>query len=112
MSVASRDLLVKFLITVAAASLTLALYDAVPWTLVFFYSVITTAINYLVGDLSLLPSWGNVAAAIGDGVMAALVAYLCSELIANFSATPSTLIALGITVAVAELFYSEQITHR
>lgn len=68
-------LLTKFLMTLVAAYLALTLIGGATFTQVLVIAVIGTALNYLLGDLVILPAGGNITASIVDGLMAAILAY-------------------------------------
>ncbi|NMB02566.1 MAG: DUF2512 family protein [Firmicutes bacterium] len=106
MSVTGRALAIKFLLTFGAAGLILSIFDTNPWSLVFLYSLVVVPINYLVGDMFVFPSMGTIAAAIGDGIMAALVAYLYGEIVVDFQTSVYTLIVLGGMVAAVEFVFN------
>ncbi|KYH30382.1 MULTISPECIES: DUF2512 family protein [Clostridium] len=105
MSKTTTAILVKLLLTIIAGWITLGAMDGntIGWILTF--AVIGTILNYLFGDLYILPSYGNITASIGDGVMAAVVAYVLDVLSANFDTRFSTLIILAVLVAVVEYFF-------
>lgn len=98
-------LLVKFLLTFIAGWVTLSLMDNNPINWVIGFAVLGTAINYLVGDLMVLPNLGNTVASIGDGAMAAITAYIIDLISPVFNTRFTTLVVLGILVALAEYFF-------
>ena len=57
----------------------LTLIGTATWTEVLIIAVVGTAINYLLGDLVILPSSNNTTASIVDGVVAAVLAYAVME---------------------------------
>jgi hypothetical protein len=74
------------------------------WT-VFAIACAVTVFNYLIGDLWILPNWGNVWASIVNGVIAGIAAW------AVFYYTPAAynygnwIWIFAVAVAVAEFFY-------
>lgn len=98
-------LVVKFILTFVMAFIAfdLLLDNDVSWILLL--ALAGTAINYLIGDLAVLPSMGNFVASIGDGLLAAVTAYIFDILIAGFSTTWTTLLWFGILVAIGEYFF-------
>lgn len=105
MSKTSTALLVKFLMTLVAAVITFQFIDGNPWLAVFIIALAGTAINYMVGDLMVLPRWGNITAAIGDGLMAAVTAYIISLLWPGVAVSFTSLAIFAVLVAAAEYFF-------
>ncbi|AOY78181.1 DUF2512 family protein [Clostridium formicaceticum] len=105
MSNTTTALLVKLLMTFVAAWLTLGFMDGNPFIWVATVAVIGTALNYILGDLVVLPNLGNVIASIGDGVMAALVAYIIVLFTVNFNTIWGILIGFAIIVVVVKFFF-------
>lgn len=77
--------------------------NTLTWILIF--SLIGTAINYIIGDLMVFPRFGNITASIGDGVMGALVAYLIAAMTPNLNVTTTSLIILAVLIAGGEYFF-------
>ncbi|MGR6835956.1 DUF2512 family protein [Syntrophomonas erecta] len=103
----SRALLVKLVMTFIAGLLTLSLIDGNRWWPVLVIAIIGTAVNYFVGDLVVLPALGNITASIGDGIMAALVAYVVAlawpEVVVSFT----SLLVFAIIIMVGEYFFHQ-----
>lgn len=107
MSVTSRALVFKYLMTFVVSVIALSMFGDNSWPMVALYAVVATAANYLIGDLVILPSMGNLVASVADGGLAALAAYLMSMMSVNFSTTPGNLLTLGILVAIGEFFFHQ-----
>ncbi|AOY74569.1 DUF2512 family protein [Clostridium formicaceticum] len=105
MSNTTTALLVKLVMTFIAAWLTLGFMDGNPLVWVIIVAIVGTGLNYILGDLVVLPNLGNVVASIGDGVMAAVVAYVIAMFTRDFNTTFGTLIGLAIIVGVVEFFF-------
>lgn len=97
-------LLVKFLLTLGAATVSFRFLDFNTFFLAFMVAVMVTALNYYIGDLYLLPKIGNTAAAFADGVTAILVAWTAAWFIPPFSVSFVSLAAFLGMVALAEFF--------
>ncbi|NLB87810.1 MAG: DUF2512 family protein [Syntrophomonadaceae bacterium] len=95
----------KYLLTFIAGYLTFALIDGMLVSTVAIIALIATAVNYLIGDLAILPKYGNVIAAVGDGLMAAVFAYITVLLWPNMAVSWMALILFAIIVAIAEYFF-------
>lgn len=109
MSKTATALLIKFIMTFAFALIALSfLVDNNAWDWIFGVALVGTALNYLVGDLLVLPKYGNIIASIADGVMAALIAYIFDYLVPTAFQTSFTALALfGVLVAVGEYFFHQ-----
>lgn len=104
MSKTTTALLVKFLLTFVAAIIAFTALNRNMWGWVLLVAIIGTILNYLIGDLMVLPRYGNIVASLGDGVLAALVAYIVDLNTILFNTTWGSLVLFGIIVAVAEYF--------
>lgn len=100
-------LLVKFLLTLAAAAVPFIFFSDNPWGTVTMLAVLGTALNYLIGDLAILPTFGNVVAAISDGLLAAITAFIYGRITPGFRTTMETLVTFAILVMVAEYFFHQ-----
>lgn len=101
------SLAIKFVMTFIVAAIAFYFLVRNPWSWILAVSIVVTAVNYLIGDLVVLPSYGNIVAAIGDGVMAGLVAYVMNLLFATFDTTIATLLTFGVLIAVGEYFFHQ-----
>lgn len=109
MSKTTTALLVKFGMTFVAAAIALYYIDGNTIGQVLIFSILGTAINYLIGDLFVLPSFGNIVASVGDGILAAALAYIMDLVIPAFRTTFTSLAVLAVLVAVAEYFFHQYI---
>jgi hypothetical protein len=107
MSKTATALLVKFVMTFifAAAALAFLRGNTLGW--VFLVAILATGLNYLVGDLLLLPSFGNIVASVSDGILAALVAYVVDLLVPAFRTTAPALLIFAVLVALGEYFFHQ-----
>lgn len=107
MNKTATALLVKFIMTYVAAGIALGLVVSNPWGWILLVALIGTAMNYLVGDLYVLPKFGNIVASLGDGIMAALVAYIISLIVAVFDVGWMALALFAVLVALGEFFFHQ-----
>lgn len=105
MSKTSTALLVKLVLTFIAAVIAFTVLDRNAWGWVALVALAGTILNYLIGDLLILPKAGNVVASLGDGVLGALTAYLVDLIVPAFDTTWLSLVLFGVLVAVAEYFF-------
>jgi len=106
-------LIVKFVITFFAAAIAFMLLrnsgftttGNATWLWILIVGILATAANYFLGDLYVLPRYGNVVASIVDGIAAALVAYIIALIATPFDTTFASLTIFALLVAVAEYFF-------
>jgi hypothetical protein len=98
-------LLFKLVATFTAAWVAFNLVDLNTIAMISIVAAIGTVLNYLLGDLVILPSTGNITASIGDGVIGAAVAYVVDLFSYNFNASATGLIIFAVIIAVAEYFF-------
>lgn len=98
-------LLFKFVMTFAAAWVSFGLMDGNTFGWLFIVALSGTALNYLLGDLLVLPAFGNIVASIGDGVMGAVLAYFISVLSRDFRISSMSLVTFGGIILIAEYFF-------
>ncbi|WP_347488118.1 DUF2512 family protein [Desulfoscipio sp. XC116] len=107
MSKTATALIIKFIMTFVFAGIALAFIDHNTWGWIFVVAVVGTALNYFVGDLLVLPKYGNIVASVGDGVMASLTAYIISLLAPAFRTSFTALAILAVLIAVGEYFFHQ-----
>lgn len=105
MSKTTWALVVKFLLTLASAFIAFQMFDNNSFGWILGVSLIGTILNYLIGDLYILDNFGNLAASIADGGLAAMTAYLMSVMSEGNNIGISSLLVFGLLVAVAEYFF-------
>ena len=105
MSRTTQALLLKFIMTFAAAWVAFGFIDNNTLTSIFIVSLLGTVLNYLLGDLVVLPRLGNIVASLGDGLMGALTAYIYSIIILQFTTSFFSLLLFAGIVAVLEYFF-------
>lgn len=100
-------IIMKLVLTFLAAWLAYGLIEDNGLIWIFIVSLAVTLVNYLIGDLMILPRYGTVSATLANTVMAVLVAWLIDLL------TPQFYIAwLSSLVFVVLIFIFEYILHR
>lgn len=98
-------LLVKFVATMIAAGLAFSVLGNNPWSYTVLIAIVATAINYLVGDLMVLPSFGNTIASIGDGILAVIVALFFDLFSTVFNTAFFNYLVFGVVILAAEYFF-------
>ena len=105
MSDTKKALLFKFLMTFIAGWISFEFLGNNPFNWILAFAVIGTIANYLVGDLLVLPGLGNIGAALGDGALAVVLAYILDLMSFTFDTTVTHLVVLGFLVTVGEYFF-------
>lgn len=98
-------LLVKLAVTFFVAWITIGLMAGNPIGPVFAAALAGTIVNYIVGDLFMLPGFGNVIASLGDGILGALVAYLTGIFFEGFRAPFFSLFVYALLLVAAEFIF-------
>jgi hypothetical protein len=107
MSNTTTALLAKLIMTFIFAVIAFGFVDNNMWSWIFWVALVGTVVNYLVGDLLVLPSLGNIIASIGDGAMGALAAYIISQLAPAFRVSSTSLFLFGVLIAIGEYFFHQ-----
>ncbi|MFZ5631926.1 MAG: DUF2512 family protein [Bacillota bacterium] len=105
MSKTTTALIVKFVMTFVFAAAAFMFIDRNPWTWVLVVGILGTILNYLFGDLFVLPKWGNIGASIVDGILAGVTAYVVNLIVPAFKTSYAGLIAFAALVAVGEYYF-------
>lgn len=105
MSKTTSALLVKFVLTLGAAWLAFSLFGYNTFAVIFMIAIAGTVLNYMIGDLVILPKFGNIIASLGDGGLSILTAYALGSFIYGFRATTTSYVVFGVIVTIAEFFF-------
>ncbi|MCK8817132.1 YndM family protein [Natroniella sulfidigena] len=106
MSKTSRTLILKFILTFLAMIATLFYIDANPLGWVFVVALFGTVVNYLIGDLIILSFSNNLIASVGNGLMAAVIAFVF-DLVTVVNITFTSLVFLVIIIAAVEYLFHQ-----
>ena len=98
-------LAVKLVMTFIVGVVAFSFIDGNPWGQVFWVALVATAVNYFVGDRMVLPSYGNATAAVGDGIMGSIVAYLGAVITEAFTVSAASIVTFLVLVAIGEYFF-------
>lgn len=102
MSKTGRALIIKFVMTYIFTILAFQAFVRNPWDWVFLLALAVTVLNYLAGDILILPSFGNTVASVGDGLLAMLLAHISGVVLQGFSTTLPALVIYGALIALGE----------
>lgn len=69
-----------------------------------------TALSYLLGDLLVLPRYGNGPATVFDGLLTAATVWVLQFFVTGMTVTPFVILLAGVSVAIAEFFFHRFMT--
>lgn len=103
-------LIIKILATFVAAwiSFSLIANNVLLWIFVVAFAV--GLVNFLIGDLLVLPRFGHMSATITNGILGVITAYLIDLLSVNFTITWVSGLVFLLVVTVFEYFLHRYIT--
>lgn len=107
MSNTGYALLVKFIMTFVFAGFAFALINQNAWGWIFLAALAATALNYLIGDLWVLPKYGNIVASVGDGIIGALTVWVLDLLIPAFNTSFAALLVFAVLIVIGEYFFHQ-----
>jgi nitrate reductase NapE component len=87
MSRTANVILFKFLMTLVFAGIALGFVGGNTFEWVLLVAILGTVIDYLVGDLFILPRVGGLAAAVINGILEALIAFVVAIVVPTFTVT-------------------------
>ncbi|ADL07491.1 DUF2512 family protein [Thermosediminibacter oceani] len=98
-------LLFKLAMNIVLAWVAFGIIGRNPLTYVIILGIATTVINLVLGDLFVLPKYGNTVASVGDGFLGVLTALVMDQLVLEFTTSPMTLLIYGFTILVGEFMF-------
>ncbi|MDI9476258.1 MAG: DUF2512 family protein [Natronincolaceae bacterium] len=107
MSKTTGALLFKFLMTLVVSGIAFNIIGGNTFGWVFLIAILGTVIDYLAGDLLILPKVGSFIGAIINGVLAALIAIVVAMVAPAFTITTHSVLAFAVLVAVGEYFFHQ-----
>lgn len=107
MIITSLDLIAKFTTTFILAAGSFMILNGSDWTWPFIIGTVATVINFEWGDYKLLPRYGTMAASVGEGLMAALTAYVADLLVPAFATSLISLVAFALLVMLSEYLFHD-----
>lgn len=79
-------LIIKFIVTFVAAWISFLVLGNVSLTFIFVIATAVTIINYMIGDLLILPRLGNIIAPVSDVILSAIISYVILLNYVNYTA--------------------------
>lgn len=98
----ATTLVAKFVLTLVAAWIAFSLVGLNTLAHIVLIAVVGAVVNYFLGDLVILPRYGNTVSSVVDGVVAMIVAYLLDALLPALQTNSSSLVLFGVLVAIGE----------
>ena len=105
MSTTTNALLFKFLMTLLVTGIAFGIIGGNDFKWVLLVAVLGTVIDYLAGDLLILPKVGSLMGAVINGVLAAVIALAVAMAVPAFTTTAFTVLVFAVLVAVGEYFF-------
>ncbi|MFC2947017.1 YndM family protein [Virgibacillus sediminis] len=99
-------LLIKFVITATVLYSILTIFEAASLGEIFWMSILITGAAYLIGDLFILPRYGNTIASIADFGLSALAVWILSMMFVDqgFPVLTAALF-IGFFIAISEALF-------
>lgn len=104
MNKTTTALAIKFVMTLVFAWIAFGFIDGNDFSWILLLGIIATVGNYILGDLYVLPKFGNIVASLGDGGVGVLIAYVMAVLIPAFLVSTTSLVTFFFLVAIGEYF--------
>lgn len=101
----TTTLLYKFVTTFIAAWLSFSVIDQNILSIIVIVALAGTLLKYLIGDLFVFPSMGNIFASIIDGILAAVTVYIFDLFSATLLTSSTGLIIFAALISVAEYIF-------
>ncbi|GAB6179811.1 hypothetical protein JCM14036_11300 [Desulfotomaculum defluvii] len=98
-------LAIKFVMTFLASWVAVSLIAGNSWTWALLIAVIGTAVNYVLGDKFILPNYGNIVAAVSDGILSLGLLWLVDLISVDLRLNSTAYITFALLVMVGEYFF-------
>ena len=107
MSKTTGALLFKFVMTLIVTWIAFGAVGGNVFKWVFLVAILGTVIDYLAGDLLILPKVGSFIGALINGGLAALIAIVVAMVVPAFTTTAVSVLIFAVLVAVGEYFFHQ-----
>jgi len=104
-----RALIIKLLMIGVITMLVLSLFRGIRPSDSIAIAIVITLVAYVLGDLLILPGYGNLAASVSDGIIAFLITWLTPFVATNIPVTFGNALAVGVLVGLGEWFYNKYV---
>lgn len=96
---------IKFVISFLASWVVITLIAGSSWTWALLVAIIATAINYIIGDKMILPRYGNMVAAVTNGILSLAVLWIVDLIAVDLVLNATAYITMAVIMIVAEYFF-------
>lgn len=104
-----RALIIKVLMTGVITMFVLSLFGGISPANAIYIAIVITIANYLLGDMLILPAYGNLAASVGDGLVAFLITWLTPFVATQVAVTFGSALTVGVLVGLGEWFFHKYV---
>ncbi|TYR81617.1 DUF2512 family protein [Priestia megaterium] len=102
----TKALLIKFALVAVVLFSILAIFDTSSFTEILFISLLVTGASYVIGDLFILPRFGNLVASIADfGLFTASIWFLCLSFIGSGFPILIVSVSAAMSIALGEVLF-------
>lgn len=98
-------LAIKFIMTFLASWVAISLIASNSWTWALLVAIIGTAVNYILGDKMILPRYGNMVAAVSDGILSLVLLWLVDLISVDLRLNGTAYITMAVIIIVGEYFF-------
>ena len=99
------NLIIKGIAVFAILALLLPVYGRTTWTQTLVTSLVLTVLAYVIGDLWILPKFGNLVAVLADLGLGALVIWGMSEALPQFNVSVQGIWVTAIVIGIVEAVF-------
>ena len=100
-----RALVIKFLMTLVVLGIVFAMLSDLTFAEMILLSLMVTALAYVLGDLLILPAWGNGWAVAADFALVLLSTWVVSRFLFGAGVIPWAYVVSAIVVAAGEYLF-------
>ena len=104
-----RALIIKVLMIGVITMVVLSMFRGITPADSIYIAIVITLVAYVLGDMLILPAYGNLAASISDGIIAFLIAWLTPFVAPNIPVTLGNALAVGALVGIGEWFFHKYV---
>lgn len=99
------NLMIKTILVLAVLFILIPIFGKSTWTQTIITGLILVAISYLVGDMWILPKFGNLVAVLADLGLGALVVWSMARALPQFILTTAGVWTIAVVLAAGEWFF-------
>lgn len=99
------NLLIKTVMVILVLAILIPLFGKSTWTQTIVTGLVLVALSYVVGDLWILPKYGNFLAVVVDFGAAALVVWAMERALPHFTLSGGGIFLIALVLAVGEWLF-------